>query len=143
MRKLLLFSIIVLVGITFIARLFYLQVYTGKAYNIYEDNAIRKVFYYPKRGYVYDRNRELLVASLSPPHRTASSIRSRTSSSPTSIGSATTGSTATILKRNSVEQIIILHDYHHLSYLNYQKKIMLFFKKKCGNIKGFIFKSVP
>ena len=63
MRKLLLFSIIVLVGITFIARLFYLQVYTGKAYNIYEDNAIRKVFYYPKRGYVYDRNRELLVAN--------------------------------------------------------------------------------
>lgn len=63
MRKLLLFSIIVLVGITFIARLFYLQVYTGKAYNIYEDNAIRKVFYYPKRGYVYDRNGELLVAN--------------------------------------------------------------------------------
>ena len=63
MRKLLLFSIIVLVGITFIARLFYLQIYTGKAYNIYEDNAIRKVFYYPKRGYVYDRNGELLVAN--------------------------------------------------------------------------------
>jgi len=63
MRKLLLFSIIVLVGFTFIARLFYLQVYTSKAYNLYEDNAIRKVFDYPKRGYVYDRNGLLLVAN--------------------------------------------------------------------------------
>jgi penicillin-binding protein 2 len=32
-------------------------------YDIYEDNAIRKVFYYPKRGYVYDRNQKLLVAN--------------------------------------------------------------------------------
>ena len=63
MRKLLLFSIIVVVGVTFIARLFYLQVYSSKAYDLYEDNAIRKVFHYPKRGYVYDRNGELLVAN--------------------------------------------------------------------------------
>src|SRR5210317_984645 len=63
MRKLLLLSIIVLVGVTFIARLFYLQVYTAKTYDINEDNAIRKVFNYPKRGYVYDRNGELLVAN--------------------------------------------------------------------------------
>ena len=63
MRKLLLFSIIVVVGITFIARLFYLQVYSSKAYDLYEDNAIRKVFHYPKRGYVYDRNGKLLVAN--------------------------------------------------------------------------------
>jgi len=63
MRKLLLFSIVILVGILFIARLFYLQVYASDAYNIYEDNAIRKVFHYPKRGYVYDRNGELLVAN--------------------------------------------------------------------------------
>lgn len=63
MRKLLLFSIIIIVGFTFLARLFYLQVYTSKAYNLYEDNAIRTVFHYPKRGYVYDRNGELLVAN--------------------------------------------------------------------------------
>jgi len=63
MRKLLLFSIVILVGLLFIARLFYLQVYSSNAYNIYEDNAIRKVFHYPKRGYVYDRNQELLVAN--------------------------------------------------------------------------------
>ncbi|RLD29345.1 MAG: penicillin-binding protein 2 [Bacteroidetes bacterium] len=63
MRKLLLFSIVILVGILFITRLFYLQVYSGETYNIYEDNAIRKVFHYPKRGYVYDRNQQLLVAN--------------------------------------------------------------------------------
>lgn len=63
MRKSLLFLIIVSVGILFIGRLFYLQVYSSEAYNIYEDNAIRKVFNYPKRGYVYDRNGELLVAN--------------------------------------------------------------------------------
>ena len=63
MRKLLLFSIVILVGLLFITRLFYLQVYSNDVYNIYEDNAIRKVFHYPKRGYVYDRNQELLVAN--------------------------------------------------------------------------------
>ncbi|MDT0559216.1 penicillin-binding protein 2 [Ichthyenterobacterium sp. W332] len=63
MRKLLLFSMVVLVGLVFIARLFYLQIYNTQSYDIYEDNAIRKVFTYPKRGYVYDRNGTLLVAN--------------------------------------------------------------------------------
>lgn len=63
MRKLLLFFIVIFIGLTFIARLFYLQVYSDKTYSIYDDNAIRKVFHYPKRGYVYDRNGELLVAN--------------------------------------------------------------------------------
>ncbi|MFC4723478.1 penicillin-binding protein 2 [Geojedonia litorea] len=63
MRKLLLFSIIISVGIIFIGRLFYLQVYNQTAYDPYEDNAIRKVYDYPKRGYVYDRNGNLLVAN--------------------------------------------------------------------------------
>jgi penicillin-binding protein 2 len=63
MRKLLLFSLVILVGLTFIGRLFYLQVYSGDSYSINEDNAIRKVFNYPKRGYVYDRKGVLLVAN--------------------------------------------------------------------------------
>ncbi len=63
MRKLLLFSIIAFVGLTFIARLFYLQIYKPDVYNLYEDNAIRKVYDYPKRGYIYDRNGALLVAN--------------------------------------------------------------------------------
>ena len=63
MRKLLLFLTIVTVGIVFIVRLFYLQIYNQDTYNLYEDNAIRKVYDYPKRGYVYDRNGILLVAN--------------------------------------------------------------------------------
>ncbi len=63
MRKLLLLSSVIVVGIIFLIRLFYLQIYTAKTYNLYDDNAIRKVFNYPKRGYVYDRNGALLVAN--------------------------------------------------------------------------------
>jgi penicillin-binding protein 2 len=63
MRKLLLIITIVTVGIIFIARLYYLQVYNQTDYDLYEDNAIRKVYNYPKRGYVYDRNGTLLVAN--------------------------------------------------------------------------------
>lgn len=63
MRKLLLLTLVVFVGIAFIARLYYLQVYNSKNYNPLNDTAIRKVFTYPKRGYVYDRNGELLVAN--------------------------------------------------------------------------------
>ncbi|WP_452219520.1 penicillin-binding protein 2 [Lacinutrix salivirga] len=63
MRQFLLFFSILFVGILFIGRLFYLQVYTATSNNLYEDNAIRKVFDYPKRGYVYDRNGKLLVSN--------------------------------------------------------------------------------
>ncbi|TYB78238.1 penicillin-binding protein 2 [Bizionia myxarmorum] len=63
MRQFLLFFIIILVGLTFIGRLFYLQVYTADGYNILDDNAIRKVYDYPKRGFVYDRDNNLLVGN--------------------------------------------------------------------------------
>lgn len=63
MRKLLLFLSVILVGLLFILRLFYLQIYTTNNNNLFEDNAIRKVFDYPKRGFVYDRNGKLLVAN--------------------------------------------------------------------------------
>jgi len=63
MRKLLLISSIILVGIIFIGRLFYLQIVKSSTNSILEDNAIRKVYEYPKRGYVYDRNGKLLVSN--------------------------------------------------------------------------------
>ncbi|MDP5082159.1 MAG: penicillin-binding protein 2 [Winogradskyella sp.] len=63
MRKLLLLATVILVGLVFISRLFYLQVYNNTAYNIFEDSAILKEYNYPKRGYVYDRNGKLLVAN--------------------------------------------------------------------------------
>ena len=63
MRKTLLFVIVITASAVFILRLFYLQVYNSEPYSIYEDNAIRKVFTYPKRGYIFDRNNNLLVSN--------------------------------------------------------------------------------
>lgn len=63
MRKFLLFASILIVGLIFVARLFYLQIYKTTDNNLLEDNAIRKVYDYPKRGFVYDRNGELLVSN--------------------------------------------------------------------------------
>ena len=63
MRQNLFFILIIIVSITFISRLFYLQIYDSKPYSIYEDNAIGKVYTYPKRGYIYDRNNKLLVSN--------------------------------------------------------------------------------
>lgn len=65
MRQFLLFFSIIIVGIVFAARLSYLQLYKSHSNNLYEDNAIRKVYDYPKRGFVYDRNGTLLVANQS------------------------------------------------------------------------------
>jgi len=63
MRKIFLFGLVIITGVSFIGRLFYLQIYTANAFDIDNDNAIRKVFHYPKRGYIYDRNDSLLVAN--------------------------------------------------------------------------------
>ncbi len=60
----LLYILILLVGIIFIGRLFYIQILDNK-YQISPLNnaSIKKVYDYPERGYVYDRNGKLLVAN--------------------------------------------------------------------------------
>ena len=63
MRKLLLLSLVFITGAIFIGRLFYLQVYQDESDSLESDNAIRKVYQYPKRGYIYDRGGTLLVAN--------------------------------------------------------------------------------
>ena len=63
MRKYILFFFVIIVGIIFIGRLLYLQVLNSNVQSIYDDNAIRKVYNYPKRGFVYDRNGQLLVSN--------------------------------------------------------------------------------
>ncbi len=55
---------IIIVGIIFIGRLFYLQV-LNNPYKISPLNnaSIKRVYDYPERGYIYDRNGKLLVAN--------------------------------------------------------------------------------
>ncbi len=63
MRKLLLTSIIIIIGIVYIGRLSYLQLFNFSPKNITSDTAIKAVYDYPDRGYIYDRNGKLLVAN--------------------------------------------------------------------------------
>ncbi len=63
MRRLLLYIIIITTGVIFIARLFYLQVVDTSFVRLSEDNAIKVVYDYPQRGYIFDRNGKLLVSN--------------------------------------------------------------------------------
>lgn len=63
MRKLLLLSIVLITGVVLVSRLFYLQIYDTSFQSLSEDNAINVVYNYPQRGYIFDRNGELLVSN--------------------------------------------------------------------------------
>ena len=63
MRKLLLLSIVLITGIVFMGRLFYLQIYDTSFQTLSDNNAIKVEYNYPQRGYVFDRNGELLVSN--------------------------------------------------------------------------------
>jgi penicillin-binding protein 2 len=56
MRKSLLFFLVLIVGLTYVGRLFYLQIYDTTYAQLSDNNAIRTVFDYPQRGYIFDRN---------------------------------------------------------------------------------------
>ena len=63
MKKILLSSIILIIGITFIGRLSYLQIFSFSTDQLLEDPAIKAIYDYPERGYIYDRNGKLLVGN--------------------------------------------------------------------------------
>jgi len=63
MRKLLLLSMVLITGLVFTGRLFYLQIYDTSFQKLSEGNAIKILYDYPQRGYVFDRNGKLLVAN--------------------------------------------------------------------------------
>ncbi|MDX1754218.1 penicillin-binding protein 2 [Salinimicrobium sediminis] len=63
MRKILLYIIIITSGILFLARLFYLQILDDSFVGRSENNAIKVVYDYPQRGFIFDRNGELLVSN--------------------------------------------------------------------------------
>lgn len=63
MRKLLLLVLVLITGVVFAGRLFYLQVYDTSFQKLSENNAIKIIYNYPQRGYIFDRNGELLVSN--------------------------------------------------------------------------------
>ncbi|MFT5926139.1 MAG: penicillin-binding protein 2, partial [Rubritalea sp.] len=64
MKKLLLLSVVTLVGLIFIGRMVYLQVILSDELQLEaENNAVKTVYNYPERGFIYDRNGELMVAN--------------------------------------------------------------------------------
>jgi penicillin-binding protein 2 len=63
MRKVLFPTIIFVVAILLVIRLFYLQVIDDTLKLKSDNNAIKKLYEYPERGYIYDRNGKLLVAN--------------------------------------------------------------------------------
>ncbi|MCU0349386.1 MAG: penicillin-binding protein 2 [Flavobacterium sp.] len=63
MRKGLLPAVIILSALVILIRIFYLQVIDEELKLKAENNAIKKVFDFPERGYIYDRNGKLLVAN--------------------------------------------------------------------------------
>ena len=62
-KSFLLYFLITIVGIVFIGRLFQLQIVKGESYDPIHNAAVKTVFDYPERGYIYDRNGVLLVAN--------------------------------------------------------------------------------
>ena len=63
MRKYLFLLIVISTGILISARLFYLQVYDTSAQISSQNNAIKKIYDFPQRGFIFDRNRKLLVSN--------------------------------------------------------------------------------
>jgi len=62
-KSFLLYFLITIVGIVFIGRLFQLQIVKAESYDPMHNAAVKTVFDYPERGYIYDRNGVLLVAN--------------------------------------------------------------------------------
>ncbi|WBL26098.1 penicillin-binding protein 2 [Zunongwangia sp. HGR-M22] len=63
MRRILLYIIILTTGLIFLGRLFYLQVVDDSFAVRSNNNAVKVVYDYPQRGYIYDRDGKLMVSN--------------------------------------------------------------------------------
>ncbi len=63
MRDKLLQLLIISVGILVIVRLFSLQVINSSSELIYNNASVQKIYEFPERGYIYDRNNKLIVSN--------------------------------------------------------------------------------
>ena len=60
-RKFIVLGIMVLIGLIFIGRLFYIQVIDDSYKHSAENQAIVRTTLYPSRGVIYDRNGKVIV----------------------------------------------------------------------------------
>lgn len=60
-RRYVILGIVILVGLVFMARLFYLQVISDKYVVYAESNVLRKITKYPARGLIHDRDSTIMV----------------------------------------------------------------------------------
>ncbi|MCB0453078.1 MAG: penicillin-binding protein 2 [Aequorivita sp.] len=63
MRKVVLLALVLFSGVLFAARLFYLQIYDASPDSLAQNSAIKVMYDYPQRGYMFDRNNKLLVSN--------------------------------------------------------------------------------
>jgi len=63
MRTLLIYALVILSGVIFTARLLHLQVFDSSFKIRSELNAVNKVYDIPQRGFIFDRNGELMVSN--------------------------------------------------------------------------------
>lgn len=63
MRKIVLLTLVLISGLLFTARLFYLQVFDSASDSLRQNSAIKIMYDYPQRGYMFDRNDKLLVSN--------------------------------------------------------------------------------
>jgi penicillin-binding protein 2 len=63
MRKVLLLGIVLITGVVFAGRLFYLQILDTSFQKLSQNNAVKILYDYPQRGYLFDRNGKLLVSN--------------------------------------------------------------------------------
>jgi penicillin-binding protein 2 len=63
MRKLLLLAIVIITGFVFTGRLFYLQIFDDSIQKLSGNHAIKVIHDYPQRGFIFDRNGNLLVSN--------------------------------------------------------------------------------
>jgi penicillin-binding protein 2 len=62
-RKFVIAGLVIIMGLTFVSRLFYVQVLNDEYALSADNNAIKKKTIYPARGIIYDRNGKILVAN--------------------------------------------------------------------------------
>jgi len=138
MRKLLPIILVSFAAFLFLIRLFYLQVLDESFDEVSTNISVRKVYDYPQRGYIYDRNGKLMVGNQ--PAYDVMAV-------PQEVEDFDTLELASLLKLTPERLKIQLEKAWRYSPRlssvitpQLTKKNMLFFKNACINTKGFTFR---